>query len=244
VIDKLHIVYRISELTAAGAKNKLENASKIQCLVNTVQTFNSVDITVLADMVSEKFLSEIQSVCPNVTRISCGSGGASFRYAAKYAMSFNSEDVIYLLEDDYLHLPNSVNMLLDGFRVGADYVTLYDHPDKYVDSKSGGNPLVRDGGELTRIKLGQLSHWKITNSTTMTFATRVETLKSDWSVFLRYCGGNYTDDYRLFRHLAKWKRRVLVSSVPGFSTHCEVAFLSPLRDWVKDASNPELSVVK
>ena len=236
MIDKLHIVYRISERTAAGAKNKLVNASKIQCMVNAVQTFANADITVFADMVSDKFLLEIQSICPTVTRISCGSGGTSFRHAANFAMSFNSEDFVYLLEDDYLHLPNSLHILLDGFSVGADYVTLYDHPDKYVDGSSGGNPLVRDGGERTRLKLGQLSHWKITNSTTMTFATRVETLKSDWSVFLKYCGGDYTDDYRLFRHLAKWKRRQLVSSVPGYSTHCELAFLSPLRDWVEGST--------
>jgi hypothetical protein len=231
VSEKLHIVYRISELSVAGAKNKLETATKIQCMTNAVGTFLDAEITILADLVSESFLSEIESVFPAVTRISCGSGGSSFRHAAHVAMSFDSEDIVYLLEDDYLHLPNAMNVLFDGFFVGADYVTLYDHPDKYVDTKNGGNPLVRHGGEVTRLKLGQLSHWKITNSTTMTFATRVQTLKNDWPIFLRYCGDNYTDDYRLFRHLAKWKRRQLVSSVPGCSTHCETAFLSPFVDW-------------
>ncbi len=229
--DKLRVIYRISELTVSGAKGKLENATKIQCLNNAIRIFDAAELTVLADSVSDTFLSEVQTVFPKVTRISCGSGGSSFRHAANIAMSFDSEDIVYLLEDDYLHLPKATPMLLDGFRVGADYVTLYDHPDKYIDSVDGGNPLVRDGGELTRLKVGQLSHWKITNSTTMTFATRVGTLRSDWSVFLKYCGGNFTDDYKVFRHLAKWKRRQLVSSVPGYSTHCETAFLSPFSDW-------------
>ncbi len=242
--ETLHVVYRLSELTAAGAKSKLENATKIQCLTNAIRTFPDAKFTVLADSLSDTFLSEVHAIFPKVTRITCGSGGSSFRHAANIAMSFEPADIVYLLEDDYLHLPQATGILLDGFRVGADYVTLYDHPDKYINSEDGGNPLVRDGGELTRLKIGELSHWKITNSTTMTFATRVATLKSDWSVFLKYCGGNYTDDYKVFRHLSKWKRRQLVSSVPGYSTHCELAFLSPLRDWVKDASAPELCFCK
>lgn len=229
--DRLRIVYRISELTAGGEKKKPEYATKIRCLTNAVETFTDAEWVVLADSISDSFFFEIQNVCSNVTRIKCGTGGSSFRYAANIAMSFNPNDVVYLLEDDYLHLPRSMGVLLDGFAVGADYVTLYDHPDKYVDKRFGGNPLVRNGGELTRVKLGEQSHWKSTNSTTMTFATHVQTLKDDWPVFLKFCGGSYTDDFRLFRYLAKWKRRQLVSSVPGFSTHCETAFLSPLVDW-------------
>lgn len=231
--ENVHVVYRISELTAAGAKEKLPIASKLNCLTNFVNVFRTVDMVVLADSVSNDFFASVHEICPSSEKVYCGSGGSSFRYAANLAMSYPSNDVVYLVEDDYLHLPHSPGVLLDGFAVGSDYVTLYDHPDKYVDKRKGGNPLVRYGGELTRVKLGATSHWKVTNSTTMTFATRVSTLRADWSVFLKYCGGAYTDDYRLFRHLSRWNRRRLSSSIPGCATHVELSHLSPLVDWEK-----------
>jgi transaldolase len=34
----------------------------------------------------------------------------------------------------------------------SDYVSGYDHPDKYIDSDQGGdNPFIKDGGEITRV---------------------------------------------------------------------------------------------
>lgn len=227
----VRVIYRISELSVAGTKAKLPIASKLNCLSNFVNVFSDVDLVVLADSVSDDFFVSIQKICPTCEKVICGSGGSSFRYAANIAMSYSSGDIVYLVEDDYLHLPHSLAVLLDGFSIGSDYVTLYDHPDKYTDRRYGGNTLVTNGGELTRVKLGSISHWKVTNSTTMTFATQVSTLKADWSVFLKYCHGAYTDDYRLFRHLARWNRRTLVSSIPGCATHVELAYLSPLVDW-------------
>ena len=44
-------------------------------------------------------------------------------------------ELIYILEEDYLHLPNWAEMTLDFFntsRPNLDYVCLYDHNDKYI----------------------------------------------------------------------------------------------------------------
>ena len=50
------------------------------------------------------------------------------------------------MENDYLHLPNSYNVLKEGLDFGVAYVTLYDHPDKYLDTSLGGHPYWQGGG--------------------------------------------------------------------------------------------------
>ena len=61
----------------------------------------------------------------------------------------------YFVENDYLHHSNARNILLEGFTVGADYVSLYDHPDKYLNANEGGNPFIEDGGEVTKVYLSK-----------------------------------------------------------------------------------------
>ena len=74
-----------------------------------------------------------------------------------------------------------------GVQIIADYVTLYDHPDKYMDHDKGGpNPYISNGGEVTRLVKTDNSHWKLTNSTTMTFASKVNTLKQDRDIWMKH----------------------------------------------------------
>lgn len=130
----------------------------------------------------------------------------------------------YMVEDDYLHLPGSRAVLLEGLKLG-DYVTLYDHPDKYMTG--GPNPHVQDGAEVSRVYLSKSCHWKQTNSTTMTWATRVETLKQDKDVWWKFSEGTCADDFKAFMSLD----RLTISSIPGWSTHGEKMWLAPLTRW-------------
>ena len=118
-------------------------------------------------------------------------------------------------------------MAVEGLQVGYNYVALYDHPDKYMN---GANPLVEDGGEVTRVMLSESCHWKITNSTTMTFAAQVKTLKEDESILREYTKGSYPKDFEMFLALRE-KQHGLITPIPGYSTHGETAWLSPLTDW-------------
>jgi hypothetical protein len=146
--------------------------------------------------------------------------------------SFNDDEVIYMVENDYLHLPKSKNIMQDCFNVlNPDYLTLYDHPDKYIEGIDGGNPFVEGGGEITRVVKSTYCHWKYTNSTTMSVAARLKTLKEDYDVIMKYIQGTYPDDFKMFLDLRDNKNRVLLSSIPGYSTHGETKWLSPFTVW-------------
>lgn len=123
----------------------------------------------------------------------------------------------------------------------ADYVTLYDHPDKYSDAEGNSpNPHVTQGGEVSRVVRTASTHWKQTNSTTMTFAARVKTLKEDQETWWNCTKDALPDDFNAFQMLLNREpsqqspspsRRVLINSIPGFATHAELAYLSPLTKW-------------
>ena len=140
----------------------------------------------------------------------------------------------------YFELSCFTILIEEGLEI-ADYVTLYDHPDKYVDKENGGNPYVRKGGERTRVLLTKSSHWKQTNSTTHTFATKVRTLKEDkpiwWKHTKKYHGLNDFEGFKQLGGLGSiynyffGKRRKLISCLPGKSTHIENAYLTPLINW-------------
>jgi len=178
---KLHIFYRISD--AGNPKEKLEGCSKRICLENAIQVFGTGNFHIRADNCTSETLEMIRKI--GVTPIVSSLGNA-LSWLADLDLALASdedEDGVYFLEDDYLHFPEAPALIREGLTL-ADYVSLYDHPDKYA---SGVNPLVEYGGELSRILCGKGCHWKSTNSTTMTFAARRKTLRNDKEVWQNHC---------------------------------------------------------
>jgi glycosyltransferase involved in cell wall biosynthesis len=210
----LKTIYRICDHRDGGTK--IPQVNKRQCFLNFIEVFGADNLVVVADNTSQGTIDFIRRHVGVIERTNLGNSG-SFLYAAQLAFQYRDDDLVYMVEDDYLHLPKSRRCLLEGLQQ-ADYVSLYDHADKYM--LHSPNPLVKDGGENTKVILTPSSHWKYTNSTTMTFATKVGTFKADQNIFRDHCKGAIPMDYYLFRALAQRGRTVL-TPIPGYSTHCD-----------------------
>lgn len=223
----MKIIYRISD--AGYGKVKPEYINNENCLKNFVSVFGNQNLHIIADNCSEDTLKMITKyVHPNsIETVSVGHGAGTFNLALDMALGFDDETIVYFVENDYLHKPGSDKVLIEGLQIGYNYVALYDHPDKYMN---GANPFVEDGGEVTRVMLSESCHWKITNSTTMTFAAQVKTLKEDESILREYTKGSYPRDFEMFLALRE-KQHGLITPIPGYSTHGETAWLSPLINW-------------
>jgi hypothetical protein len=225
----MKIIYRISD--AGYNKVKPDYINNENCLKNFVYVFGNQNLEVIADNCSKDTLQMITKyVHPNrIQNVSVGHGAGTFNLALDKALEYDDETVVYFVENDYLHKEKSPEVLIEGLQLGYDYVSLYDHPDKYMD---GVNPFIEDGGEVTRLMLTDSCHWKLTNSTTMTFAARVSTLKKDEAILREFTSGTHPNDFHMFLALRE-KQHGLVTPVPGYSTHGETAFLTPLTDWSK-----------
>jgi hypothetical protein len=230
----IKVYYRLSNQEAGVSKKKMVGATKEHCLKNTIKIFGVNNITVVGDRLNDETRQNVELLGLRLLLVDNGNGSRTFRDALDQAIKENDDNVmVYLLEDDFLHLPSSNIKLSEILNQYDCYATLYDHPDKYIDASSGGNPFIIGGGEDTKLFKTETSHWKITNSTVMSFAARVSRLKQDYDMLMKYSDGHITDSFRFFCELRQQKGIPVVSSIPGCSTHCETAWLSPLTDWSK-----------
>lgn len=230
----MKLIYRISDV--GYNKVKPPYIGNENCLKNATQTFKQAEWVIIADNTSvptDKMITKYQS---NITKVSVGHGAGTFNLALTEALRYNDNEVVYFLENDYLHKPESFNVLLEGIDIGSDYISLYDHPDKYQD---GANPFVEGGGEITKVFLSKSCHWKLTNSTTMTFAAKVKTLREDEEILRSFTQGSYPRDFEMFLALRD-KGRSLITPLPGYATHGETAWLSPLTNWDDICNNTNI----
>ena len=224
----MKIIYRISD--AGYKKEKPEYIANEKCLANATKVFKDADWLVIADNCSDETISMIKKYQINIQSVSVGHGAGTFNLALDEALKYNDDDIVYFIENDYLHKPESQKVLEEGFNLGASFVSLYDHPDKYQDPSTGGNPYCVGGAEDTRVYLTKSCHWKITNSTTMTFAAKVSTLKRTEKTLRKYTSGTHPDDFKMFLDLRN-QGELLITPLPGYSTHGETRWLSPLTKW-------------
>jgi hypothetical protein len=230
----MKIIYRISDVGYNKVKpNYINNEN---CLKNASLYFKEADWLVIADNTSKLTDQMITKYQSNIMKVSIGHGAGTFNLALDEALKHDNNEIIYFLENDYLHLSNSDKILSEGINMGADYVALYDHPDKYID---GANPFVEGGGEYTKVFLSESCHWKLTNSTTMTFASKVKTLREDESILRKWTNTTHPHDFQMFLELRD-KGRSLITPLPGYSTHGETAFLTPLINWNDICNNTNI----
>lgn len=158
----------------------------------------------------------------------------SFWEAIRRASALPQDAIVYFAEDDYLYLEPGLARMLAVFaeRPEADYVTLYDHLDRYTrgdDARGGQSHVVLAGGQ----------HWRGVESTCMTFAARVARLRADrWAVWLTTRKTIRPRDRRMWRLVQglwpfPWKlpKRRLYGAIPGLATHLDRRSLSPFTDW-------------
>jgi len=228
----MKIIYRISD--AGYNKVKPSYINNETCLKNFCNVFFDYihDIHIIADNCSEDTLGMIAKYIDpiNIEKVSVGHGAGTFNLALDKALKLDDKEIVYFVENDYLHKQNSPKIINEGLSLGASFVSLYDHPDKYLDPSKGGNPYCEGGAEDTRVYLTDSCHWKITNSTTMTFASTVAVLKKIEPILRKWTDTHHPYDFQMFLELRE-QGELLVTPIPGYSTHGETAYLSPLTDW-------------
>jgi hypothetical protein len=214
----------------SGHKKRIPGLSREICFENFMQTIQdeSVNVTFLLDVFHPSETVHFvkgQKRFP-VIEIREGTESGSFLRLLEHVASLNldPDTIIYFLEDDYMHRAGWLEILREGFTIpDADYVTLYDHRDKYfLDSYQNLQ---------SKIFHTESCHWRTTPSTTNTFAMRNKTLMRDLE--LQRCfsqGVKISRDHEKFCALAE-KGACLVSPMPGWSTHTELAYASPCINW-------------
>lgn len=206
--------------SASNHKKRPANFSHEACHENLLATSDSrVKFTYLLDALKDQDHFIKSKAIPIKEGIEAGSFLRLIEHVKTLDLAPNT--IIYFLEDDYVHREGWVDALFEAFSLETDYVTLYDHSDKYT-----AYPNLQ-----SKLFVTKSCHWRSTPSTTNTYAMRFSTLKEDISIHRRFSlNRKVSADHDKFVFLEK-KGRTLISAVPGFSTHADPEFLSPCIDW-------------
>lgn len=237
---KLHILYRHVHVKAdihSRDPNKARPTwfSHEKCFRNLLQTIaadpqgHQVTLTVMYDSSLEDLQTDFmapfianEQLGIRLQFIKGGSDRNSFLITMGLAKSLQipDTDLLYFLENDYVHQHGWVSKLFELYRSGLrfDIVSLYDHKDKYF------SPLYTD---LTaRLHVTNTHHWRTAPSSCASFIMSKSSLERDYDILT---AGE--TDYHFFTKLVQGRGRVLLTPIPGLSTHSMEGYLSPTVDW-------------
>jgi hypothetical protein len=196
--------------------------SKTKCLKNALSNFNDPDIEFIFvyDGDNSEWLDFIGGFNKPIIRFNYKENQKSL--IALYETikdKIGGHDSFYLLEDDYLHIPNSYKVLKESLRY-TGLSTIYHHPDRFTRTD--------DSFQETSIWATDTEYYRVMESTTGTFAGTKEFLDKFYDDMIKF--NIYDRDF--FRNCID-KGTKLACPVNTYSTHVHTHFLSKFVDWVK-----------
>lgn len=228
---KIKCYYRLCDKARMGYGYNWKN-----CFQNFIKNFqpNSEELIVYIDNSEKSTVAEAKDLCDEYgfsNKETYLGNAMSFYVTAQDALSNEDNDIVYFVENDYLHREGSKQALYEIFNTFAqnDYATLYDHPDKYypffwdTNTQSYRNycEIQENTNIQSRLYCLRSGWWRTVPTTCMTFACLTKTLKQDFSIIQKWTepyGSDRPKDFDMFNELIGNGRK-LYSPIPSYSGH-------------------------
>jgi hypothetical protein len=216
----LHILYRGTSHSSGTSHERPEGFSYDKCLNNILSTIEN-NSNVVFHLIWDGKYEGNHSRIDKVVEFKGGSDKNSFFYTWDYAknLKLNEKDLIYFLENDYLHINNWYEKIIDIFETYDidGYISLYDHLDKYTLDYSD---------LVSQIYVTKSSHWRTVPSTCGSFIINKKTLDNDYDIHT-----SLYSDHDKFIWLGQNRNRIVLTPLPSLSTHCVKQFMAPIINW-------------
>ncbi len=123
----------------------------------------------------------------------------------------NGEDLIFFIEDDYLHLESMLEEMISTYerissQIGEDiFMCPSDYPYLYMNNKK------------TNILIGSKRHWRSIDKTLCTFLTSKKLLSKHWSNFHKTCHDRHDPFEKYLNEI--YKKELCISPIKSLSLH-------------------------
>lgn len=221
---KIHIFYRHYNIGGTDNKNRPNWFDFEKCFVNLLKTTQNKNIElhiVFDGSVKDNFIEKYKDQY-TLHEIKAGNDQSSFFQTWNIAKDIPMEptDLVYFVENDYLHIDGWVDIITELFSTYKlpHYVSLYDHNDKYF--------LPMYDELVSRIFTTENHHWRTTPSTCGSFIITRELFDQDYDIHTSVSG-----DHNKFLQLGEERNRLVITPLPGLSTHCMEGLMSPTIKW-------------
>ena len=152
-------------------KSKKENFEKIEKLVNK----SNLDINIIS-VDHEKYINKIKPQKTHQTFSNLASLLQCFELGKKYG-----EDLIYFVEDDYLHFESMLEEMI------ASYERIASQVNRDIFMCPADYPYLYMNNQKSNIIIGNKRHWRTINQTLCTFLTTKNLLNKYWENFNKNC---------------------------------------------------------
>ena len=182
-------------------KSKEENLNKIKKQINK----SGLDINITS-LNHAKYKDIIKQQKNNQTFSSLASLLQSFELGKEHG-----EDLVFFVEDDYLHFEPMMEELI------ASYERIASQVNKHIFMCPADYPYLYMNNEKTNILIGNKRHWRTINQTLCTFMTTKSLLDKYWDNFYNTCLDR-NDPFE--KHLNDiYKKEFCISPLKSLSLH-------------------------
>ena len=182
-------------------KSKEENLNKLKKLISG----SSLDISI-TPLNHDKYKNTIKQQRNNQTFSNLASLLQSFELGKEHG-----EDLIFFVEDDYLHFEPMMEEMI------ASYERIASQVNKDIFMCPADYPYLYMNNEKTNILIGNKRHWRTINQTLCTFMTTKSLLDKYWDNFYNTCLDR-NDPFE--KHLNEiYKKEFCISPLKSLSLH-------------------------
>ncbi len=121
------------------------------------------------------------------------------------------EDLIYFLEDDYIHFESALDEMVSSYeRISSQlnkelFICPADYPFLYMDN------------EKTNLLIGSKRHWRTVSKTLMTFMVSKEFVEKYWDIFRKTCEDLNDPWEKYFNDI--YEKEVCISPIKSLAVH-------------------------
>lgn len=222
---KIHIFYSHYNITGTDYKNRPQWFNYEKCFINLLETIkdkSNIKLNIVMDgKVEDNWIKKYKELYNTYEFI-----GGNIEIVTKSVYKIikeyqcNNNDLIYILENDYLHIGGWDEKVIELYKTfnGLNYISLYDHNDKYFA------PQYED--LVSKIITTNSHHWRTTPSTCGSYIVPKHIFDDDYEIQTTIIG-----DHNKHIYLNEYKGRFILTPLPGLSTHCMEGLMSPTIDW-------------
>ena len=141
----------------------------------------------------------------------------------------NCEDLIYFVEDDYLHQKDSI----------AEMILTYERISSQINNEiiicPSDYPYLYTKANLTQNFLGLNYHWRKVNESLCTFLTSKKIIDKYWQKYISMCTKEHAPFEKPLHQI--YEKELCISPIPSLAIHFtnvnSIFGLSPNVDWEK-----------
>ena len=197
--------------------SKSENLLQLKELIN----YNNIE---LINLEYSKYENQILKQKSKETFANLASLLQSFEIGKE-----KGEDLIYFLEDDYLHFEEML------FEMILSYERIASQINKDIFMCPSDYPYLYMNNEKTNVLIGNKRHWRTINKTLCTFMTSKNMLEKYWDKFYKNCLDRHEPFEKYLNQI--YLKEVCISPIKSLSLHLtninSSYGLSPLIDYKK-----------